>query len=90
MMYRIELHPHFKRAYRKRVLPHEKLRKQVETRISLFKQNPSYPTLRDHALKGDKEGVRSFSVSGDMRILYKRDTNTAYFLDIGTHSQVYE
>jgi len=57
--------------------------------LELFKINPQNPILRDHALKGDKIGLRSFSITGDYRVIYYIEDETAYFLDIGTHAQVY-
>lgn len=46
--------------------------------------------LNDHSLKGSKDGHRSFSITGDVRVIY-RETESAYiFKDVGTHNQVYK
>ena len=83
-------HPKFKKAYQKRIKPNPKLIRQTSKRIKLFQENPDHPLLKDHALKGSKLGLRAFSVTGDIRIIYKfKSANTAIFLDIGTHNQVY-
>lgn len=56
----------------------------------MFMDNPRHPLLRDHALKGAKEGLRAFWVTGDVRIIYHRiGEDEVEFLDIGTHAQVY-
>lgn len=79
----------FKKSYKKRVLNDKKLLIQFKKRYQLFKHNPENPLLKDHKLKGSKLGLRSFSVSGDVRIVYSIKDRTVYFLDIGTHNQVY-
>lgn len=57
--------------------------------MALFVQNPHNPFLNDHPLKGSKEGFRSFSITGDIRAIYYVAEGNAYFVDIGTHNQVY-
>ncbi len=88
-MISFEVYPGFNRAYKKRIAPSRKLRQKVKERIALFQANPKSPLLNDHSLKGDKSGYRAFSVTGDMRIIYYMDHDTVYFVDIGTHNQVY-
>ena len=83
-----ELRPNFRRLYKKRIGNNVALHKRVGERIEIFRNNRAFPTLHDHALKGTKEGLRSFSVTGDIRIIYYIQNNTAYFVDIGTHNQV--
>ncbi len=84
-----EVYPGFKRAYKKRIAFSSKLRQRVKERIALFQSNPQSPLLNDHPLKGDKAGHRAFSITGDIRIVYFMDHDTAYFVDIGSHNQVY-
>ncbi len=86
----IDFHPRFKKAYKKRLKEDPKLPDRYQQRIKLFINNPHHPLLRDHALKGEKEGYRAFSITGDIRIVYKQvDETTILFLDIGSHNQVY-
>ena len=89
-MIRFELYPGFTRAYKKRIAQNSKLRKHVDERIAMFQANPQNPLLHDHPLKGDNLGYRAFSASGDMRIVYFMEDDIAYFVDIGTHNQVYK
>jgi mRNA-degrading endonuclease YafQ of YafQ-DinJ toxin-antitoxin module len=88
-MITFELCAGFRRAYRKRIGNNSTLHKRIGKRIELFRRNRAFPLLHDHALKGTKEGLRSFSVTGDIRIIYYIYDNIAYFVDIGTHNQVY-
>ncbi len=76
--------------FRKRIAPDIRLRRKFDERVVFFVQNPQHPLLHDHALKGEKEGYRAFSITGDIRIVYRLiDERTVLFLDIGTHNQVY-
>lgn len=86
----IELYPNFKKSYKKRIANNPKLVSQVAKRIKLFQQNPKNPILRAHQLTGAKKDLCSFSVAGDIRILYFLiSKDKAVFLDIGSHNQVY-
>lgn len=85
----IERHPHFKRSYKKRIFHDNNLRKKTDERLRLFQQNPSLPLLGDHSLTGDMKGFRSFSITGDIRVIYYISDQIAYFVDISTHNQVY-
>ena len=79
----------FIKAYTKSFSKNSFIRKQVGDRIRLFQANPKNPLLHDHALKGKLHHFRSFSITGDWRIIYYVEQGTAYFIDIGTHNQVY-
>ena len=86
----IELHQHFKKSYKNRIAKNRKLVIQTGTRIKLFQQDTTNPILKDHPLKGKKVPLRSFSITGDIRITYWPISNEAViFFDIGTHNQVY-
>ncbi len=87
---KIELHPYFKKSYKKRISNNPKLVLKTAQRINLFQENSDEPILRDHQLKGSKNNLRSFSVTGDIRIVYmKISEEHIILLDIGTHNQVY-
>lgn len=86
----IELHPSFRKAYRKKVANNKNLVKRAEERLLLFQKDSTTPILRDHQLKGAKKRFRSFSITGDIRIVYLPiSENHAILIDIGTHNQVY-
>lgn len=83
-------HARFLKHYQKRIFPNLALRLQFEQRLALFLQNPRHPLLKDHPLKGKKQGARAFSLTGDCRVVYSQiSANEILFLDIGTHNQVY-
>jgi addiction module RelE/StbE family toxin len=80
----------FKKNYRKRILPFKNLDTRFEERRNLFIQDPKNPVLKDHPLTGKLRGFRAFSITGDIRVIYYIEKNIAYFVDIGTHIQVYK
>lgn len=79
----------FRRAYLKRIVSHANLAKRFEERYDLFTENPANPILKDHKLGGKLRAFRAFSITGDIRVVYYVYEGTAYFIDVGTHNQVY-
>ena len=79
----------FKKTYAKRIERNERLERSFDQRYDLFSENPANEILKDHALSGKLEGYRAFSITGDIRVVYHVLDGIAYFIDIGTHSQVY-
>ena len=64
----------------------EKLRKQIR----LLESNPKHPSLRLHKLSGTLDNMWSLSVTSSIRMVYRLvSKETAYFVDIGTHDEVY-
>lgn len=45
--------------------------------------------LDDHGLTGTMIGKRSFSITGDYRVVYGLDRDNIVLYDVGTHNQVY-
>lgn len=79
----------FRKHFSKRIANFSSLRKKYDARLILFCDNPGNPFLNDHPLKGDQSGRRSFSITGDVRVIYRKTADSITFLDIGTHNQVY-
>ena len=68
----------------------EKEHEWLNERLALFRTTPFHPLLRNHRLHGPLEGLRSISITGDMRALYYLiDPDHAHFVAAGTHSQLY-
>lgn len=72
----------------------KKLRKAEKDRFykrrDTFLQNHSDPILDNHPLHGEYAGWRSIHIGGDLSVIYRFvDDETAYFLAIGTHSELY-
>lgn len=79
----------FKKAYQKRIQKNKKLIKKFDERYDTFSSNPSNPILKDHVLTGKMAGYRAFSITGDVRVVYYIFEDIVYFVDVGTHNQVY-
>jgi len=86
---KVEFKDAFIKAFRKRFSHDADLRKKFQERLTLFSLNSANPMLRDHPLKGSRSNFRSFSISGNIRVVYIIVDDIAYFIDIGTHNQVY-
>jgi len=86
-MLKADYHKQFLKDYRR--LP-KSIRPQFKKRLKLFLENPKNPVLRDHALSGLLKGRRAFSVTGDLRIVYRFVTpDFVVLLRLGTHNQIY-
>ena len=79
----------FLKNYKRRIKTFNKLNQQFLNRIGIFKTDRASPILKDHQLGGNKSEYRAFSITGDIRVVYKQIGNEMRFFDIGTHNQVY-
>lgn len=84
----IHRHKRFKKQFQK-LSP--RIQQQADAAIKRLVVNPYEPRLHNHALHGELQGRRAFSVTGDIRIIFREehDYQDIYLLMIGTHSQVY-
>ena len=85
-----------------RVFPHKyfdkrfarlsaKIQTKAVERIQLFQSQPFAQILNNHGLAGKYAGLRSIDITGDLRAVYEPvSDNSAHFMDIGTHSQLYK
>jgi addiction module RelE/StbE family toxin len=85
----IRRHKVFDKNFRRRVLNSKSIVQRFEERLKLFLSGERGYPLDDHALIGRMKGLRSFSISGDIRLVYRETEQYYEFLDIGTHNQVY-
>lgn len=85
----VKHHRQFKKNFKKRILPKSELVKKFQKRIKLFLKNPNSKILKNHQLKGKKRSYWSFSITRDIRIIYKVEKKIIKLYDIGTHNQVY-
>lgn len=86
----VSLNRVFLKNYQKRIASNTVLVKKFSSRYKLFLKDRSNPILRDHKLSGTLKGYRSFSITGDIRVLYEQiGSHFIEFYDIGTHNQVY-
>ena len=81
-------HKQFAKQYAK--LPQAQ-KKRFEKAILLFRNEPSHPDLSNHPLTGEWKGHRSIAFGSDWRAHYlPQDADTARFVAVGTHSQLYK
>ncbi len=66
------------------------LEKWLAERVNLFKKDWINLVLKDHGLTGRMQGLRAFSIAGDIRVVYVETESYFEFLDIGSHNQVYK
>ena len=86
----IRRHKQFLKNYKKRILPYHNLDTAFEERITLFIQDSKNPILKDHKLIGSLKNLRAFSVTGDIRVVYRIVEGSIIELyNIGSHNQVY-
>ena len=84
---KIILHRSFQRQYNKLPL---KIRKKFTERRDLFITDHLQPLLNNHALGGKYQNCRSINITGDYRAIYfLLDSDTAIFIAIGTHPELY-
>lgn len=68
-----------------------KLAEKIQKQVVLFESNPRHPSLRLHKLSGAIENQWSISITMSIRIVYVLiNENTALFIKIGTHDEVYK
>jgi len=71
-----------------------RIRKHFKQRIALFISNHNDPQLNNHALRDEWVGYRSIDITSHWRAIYTEkkegDTTIAYFVAVGTHSQLYK
>lgn len=85
----IKYHHQFIKSYKKRIRCYSSLAQKFQSRLKIFMNDPTNPILKNHRLTGDLKGYWSFSVTGDVRIIYRVENDELLLYDIGTHNQVY-
>ena len=78
----------FKKSFKKK---DKFIQKKVLERIRLFREDSFNVLLDNHKLKGEYDGSSSINITGDFRAIFKYiKEDTVVFLDIGTHTELYE
>lgn len=86
----IQFKTSFKKNFNKRIKSNRSLCNKYKQRLLLFMSNSSSPILKDHGLIGKMKDFRSFSITGDIRVIYQQESEDIInFIDIGSHNQVY-
>ncbi len=84
-----KLHRTFIKHFRQRIAPKPKLVVQFGRRLTELVEGRPSDLLKDHSLSGAMHGLRAFSVTGDIRVIYRESEHERRLLDIGSHNQVY-
>jgi len=80
----------FKRAFKKRIIIDKEIEKLLWKRMETFKKNIYDPSLKTHKLSGVLEGLWSFSINHEIRVIFKfLDNHKVLLIDVGTHEEVY-
>jgi len=79
---RIHYTSDFRKTYKK--LPRN-IQGATDRKDGLFRKNPYHPGLRTHKLHGPLDGLWSFWITRDHRVLFEFVKDGAIFYDIGTH-----
>lgn len=83
---KIKIHKDFEKQY-KRLRESEK--KKFKERRDLFLQDQFNPILNNHSLQGKYLGYRSINITGDLRVIFKINSDIATFIAIDSHSNLY-
>ena len=67
-------------------------RKRLQEALKLFQEQPQHPDLYNHPLTGQWRGYRSIAFGGNWRAHFELTDNDtmAWFVALGTHSQLYK
>lgn len=85
----------FRRALKKTARRRPDLREQIDRALRRLADDPFYPALRTHKLKGELSGTWACTVEYDCRIIFEFVQNPEtgeeeiLLIDIGTHDEVY-
>ena len=83
-----EYHKNFRRQFDKLSV---KIQDKFEKKLSLFLQNQFHPFLNNHSLAGEYKDCRSINIAGNIRaIFYVKQNGGVIFINIGSHSELYE
>jgi len=84
---RVFLHKNFEKRFVK--LP-SKIKEQFKVRRNLFLADPFHPQLNNHSVEHAYPGCRSINITGDYRAIFSESDDSALFVNIGTHAELYK
>lgn len=82
----IKYHKQFIKSLKKQPV---KIQEKFLSQLNIFEVDAFDEKLNNHALKGKLSGHRSFNVTSDVRVHYRKNGNSITIMKIGTHSQLY-
>ncbi len=88
-MVQVSFSNHFKKTLKKKVKKDPVLHEIFFQKLKLFSLNPFHPSLKTHILTGELDGLHSFSVGYDVRVVFISSVNQKLPLKILAHDEVY-
>ena len=89
-MIKVSYSTSFKRSFKRKIVAGSEREARLRSKIALFMNDPFDSALKTHKLSGRLKGYWSFSAEYDLRVVfYFEDAETAVFVDLGTHKEVY-
>jgi mRNA-degrading endonuclease YafQ of YafQ-DinJ toxin-antitoxin module len=80
----------FRKAFKRKVRGNKNLEVRFRDRVAIFQESPFDPRLKTHRLSGQLQGLWSFSIDYDVRVVFSFvEPSRVVFVDIGTHDEVY-
>ena len=79
----------FEKKLKKFIFVHPELRPTVLDIVDILLLDPLPMKYKTHKLSGVLRGCYGVSINSSYRITYAFDTNNVYFLNIGSHDEVY-
>ncbi len=89
MKYKLAPTSIYKRSYKSFVKKHPELVDKINEKLELLQNNPQAPSLKTHTLSGKLNGLQSFSITYEYRIVFMQAGETIYLLNLGSHDDVY-
>ena len=80
---------HFEKKLKKFITLHPELRLAVTNIINTLLVDTLTRKYKAHKLSGSLRGCFGVSINSSFRITYTFNTNNVYFLNIGSHDEVY-
>lgn len=88
---KVRFNKRFQKSFEKTSL---KIKRAFALRLDLFIKDRFNKLLNNHSLNGGWENYFSINITGDWRAIYRRLDDTKVecveFVEIGTHSELYE
>jgi addiction module RelE/StbE family toxin len=79
----------FIRLAHKLIKGNPELDQKLEEVLNALSEDPFNPSLKTHPLHGKLKGKYACSLTYELRIVFKVESNTIHLLNIGTHDEVY-
>lgn len=82
--------PQFIKKYKKLTKKDKDLGTLIKSKITLFLFDSKNSSLKLHKLKGELRDDWSITIKSNLRIILTHEEENVYFLDIGSHDEVYQ